>query len=204
MWSFIQSSFLLLNKVATKDSFDFDFMHTILFNSYALHVFFFGENMCEITYKTKEHAYLSIVHFHIEKRQNGVLNAKPLVYAHCNIIINPGIISIKELIKSNCRDIVIHSNKMNSYVTTNYSFYIVATFILQFCRLNFLSDLCTFMCNNLNAYENISICSTHFLWKFTAERDYNYSMLYFYFNFTLRARGDLCYIYNNACLSNNS
>lgn len=142
----------MLNKVATKDSFDFDFMHTILFNSYALHVFFFGENMCEITYKTKEHAYLSIVHFHIEKRQNGVLNVKPLVYAHCNIIKNPGIISIKELIKSNCRDIVIHSNKMNSYVTTNYSFYIVATFILQFCRLNFLSDLCTFMCNNLNAY----------------------------------------------------
>lgn len=86
------------------------------------------------------------------KRENGVLNAKPLVYAHCNIIINPGIISIKELIKSNCRDIVIHSNKMNSYVTTNYSFYIVATFILQFCRLNFLSNLCTFMCNNLNAY----------------------------------------------------
>lgn len=108
--------------------------------------------MCEITYKTKEHAYLSIVYFHIEKRENGVLNAKPLVYVHCNIIINPGIISIKELIKSNCRDIVIHSNKMNSYVTTNYSFYIVATFILQFCRLNFLSDLCTFMCNNLNAY----------------------------------------------------
>lgn len=36
------------------------------------------------------------------------------------------------------------------------------------------------------------------------QRDYNYSMLYFYFNFTLRARGDLCYIYNNACLSNNS
>lgn len=89
---------------------------------------------------------MHIVSFHIEKRQNGVLNTKPLVYAHCNIIINPGIISIKELIKSNCRDIVIHSNK------TNYSFYIVATFILQFCRLNFLSDLCTFMCNNLNAY----------------------------------------------------
>lgn len=137
MWSFIQSSFLLLNKVATKDSFDFDFMHTILFNSYALHVFFFGENMCKITYKTKEHAYLSIVHFHIEKRQNGVLNAKPLVYAHCNIIINPGIISIKELIKSNCRDIVIHSNKMNSYVTTNYSFLHCCHFYFTILQIEF-------------------------------------------------------------------
>lgn len=34
------------------------------------------------------------------------------------------------------------------------------------------------------------------------QRDYDFSMLlYFYFNFTLRARGDLCYIYNNAYLS---
>lgn len=31
----------------------------------------------------------------IEKRENGVLNAKKLSYAHCNIIINPGIISLK-------------------------------------------------------------------------------------------------------------
>lgn len=35
------------------------------------------------------------------------------------------------------------------------------------------------------------------------QREYNYSMLlYLYFNFTLR--GDLCYINNNAYLSNNS
>lgn len=30
-----------------------------------------------------------------EKRENGVLNAKKHSYAHCNITINPGIISIK-------------------------------------------------------------------------------------------------------------
>lgn len=29
--------------------------------------------MCEITYETKEYAYLSILYFHIEKRENGVL-----------------------------------------------------------------------------------------------------------------------------------
>lgn len=31
----------------------------------------------------------------IEKRENGVLNAKKLSYVHCNIIINPGIIFLK-------------------------------------------------------------------------------------------------------------
>lgn len=146
MWSFIQSSFLLLNKVATKDLFDFDFMHTILFNSY-----YRGKYVWNNLWNKGICISFNFVLPHWKERKRR-FDAKPLVYGHCNIIISPGIISIKELIKSNCRDIVIHSNKMNSYVTTNYSFYIVATFILQFCRLNFLSDLCTFMCHNLNAY----------------------------------------------------
>lgn len=86
--------------------------------------------MCEIIYEIKEYVYFLILYFYIEKRENGVLNVKLFVYVYCNIILSLGIIFIKEFIKLNCWDIVIYSNKMNSYVIMNYFFYIVVIFIL--------------------------------------------------------------------------
>lgn len=65
---YLEQFFIVKFKVVIKDLFDFDFMYIILFNSYVLYVFFFGENMCEIIYKIKEYVYFLIVYFYIEKR----------------------------------------------------------------------------------------------------------------------------------------